>query len=46
MASSRAVTSAIRYRREGYAKRVLRNLACLSMYFLRVPTGVISRLYR
>lgn len=43
---TRAVTSAIRYRREGYTKRVTRNLACLSLYFLRVPTGVIARLYR
>ncbi len=43
---ARAVTSAIRYRREGYARRALRNMACLSLFYLRVPTGVIARLYR
>ncbi|MFM9942926.1 MAG: TIGR04283 family arsenosugar biosynthesis glycosyltransferase [Hyphomicrobiaceae bacterium] len=43
---SRAVTSAIRYRRDGYALRAARNLACLSLFYLRVPTRVISRLYR
>ena len=40
------MTSAIRYRREGYARRALRNMACLSLFYLRVPTGVIARLYR
>ena len=43
---ARAVTSAIRYRREGYARRALRNLACLSLFYMRVPAGVIARLYR
>ena len=43
---ARAVTSAIRYRRDGYAWRTLRNLACLMLYYLRVPAGVIARLYR
>lgn len=43
---ARAVTSAVRYRRDGYALRALRNLACLSLFYLRVPTGVIARLYR
>jgi rSAM/selenodomain-associated transferase 2 len=42
---SRAVTSARRYRRDGYARRMLRNLACLSLYFLRVPPRVLARLY-
>ncbi len=43
---SRAVTSAVRYRRDGYARRAMRNLACLSLFYLRVPTRVISRFYR
>jgi rSAM/selenodomain-associated transferase 2 len=43
---ARAVTSAVRYQRDGYIKRPLRNLACLSLYFLRVPPSVIARLYR
>jgi rSAM/selenodomain-associated transferase 2 len=42
---SRAMTSAARYRRDGYVLRSLRNLTCLSLYFLRVPTGVLLRLY-
>ena len=43
---ARAVTSAIRYRREGYILRTLRNLACLLLYYLRVPAGLIARIYR
>jgi rSAM/selenodomain-associated transferase 2 len=42
---SRAVTSAERYRREGYLRRSLRNALCLVLYYLRVPTDVIQRLY-
>jgi rSAM/selenodomain-associated transferase 2 len=45
MLRSRAVTSAARYRRDGYLRRGLRNLVCLTLYFLRVPTTVISRIY-
>ena len=41
----RAVTSAVRYRRDGYLSRSLRNLACLLLYFLRVPISVIARVY-
>ena len=41
-----AVTSAIRYRRDGYARRSCRNLACLCLYYARVPPRVIARLYR
>lgn len=40
-----AVTSAARYRRDGYAARGLRNLCCLALYFLGVPTRLILRLY-
>lgn len=42
---SRAVTSATRYRREGYLARVLRNWSCLTLYYLRVPAAVIQRFY-
>jgi rSAM/selenodomain-associated transferase 2 len=45
MLSARAVTSAERYRREGFVCRGLRNLTCLSLYFLRVPPRIIARLY-
>ncbi len=40
-----AVTSAERYRREGFFRRGMRNFACLVMYFLGVPPRVITRLY-
>ena len=42
---SRAVTSATRYRRDGYMLRVLRNWSCLTLYYLRVPAAVIQRIY-
>lgn len=41
----RAVTSALRYRRDGYTHRVLRNQLCLLMYFMRIPPGSIARMY-
>lgn len=44
--SVRAVTSAARYRREGYLRRGLRNLACLACYFLGVQPARLVRLYR
>jgi rSAM/selenodomain-associated transferase 2 len=37
--------SARRYRRDGYVRRVLRNLFCLSLYFAGVPVRRIARLY-
>ena len=40
-----AVTSAERFRREGYVRRSARNLLCLTLYGLRVPPHVISRIY-
>lgn len=40
-----ATTSATRYRRGGYVWRPLRNLFCLTLYFLRVPPRVILRFY-
>ena len=40
-----ALTSAARYRRAGYLRRSLRNLACLGLYFLGVPPRLLVRLY-
>ena len=45
MLHSRAVTSGVRYRNEGYVVRSLRNLGCMLLDFLRVPTRVLARLY-
>jgi rSAM/selenodomain-associated transferase 2 len=43
--NSRAITSAVRYRRGGYWLRPWRNLALLTLYFLRVPTSTLAKLY-
>ena len=43
---SRAVTSAERWRREGWTRRSARNLGCLGLYFAGVPVRHIERLYR
>jgi len=45
MLRCRAVTSAERFRRAGYARRSARNLLCVTMYSLGVPMPVIQRLY-
>ncbi len=42
---ARAVTSAVRYRRDGYARRTARNIACLGLFYLRIPARLIARLY-
>jgi rSAM/selenodomain-associated transferase 2 len=42
---TRAVTSALRYRRDGYLRRSLRNQLCLMLYFLGVPPTAIGRIY-
>jgi rSAM/selenodomain-associated transferase 2 len=42
---SRAVTSAARFRHDGYVRRSARNVVCLVLYYLRVPTQVIHRIY-
>ncbi|MEL6297964.1 MAG: TIGR04283 family arsenosugar biosynthesis glycosyltransferase [Pseudomonadota bacterium] len=42
---TRAVTSAARYHRDGYFLRASRNIACLGMYYLRVPNRFIARIY-
>lgn len=41
----RAVTSAVRYEREGYVHRPLRNLACLALWHLGVPARLLLRIY-
>lgn len=45
MLRSRAVTSAMRYKRNGYFKRMVRNISCLTLYWLNVPQRVLIRLY-
>lgn len=40
-----AVTSAARYRRDGWWLRPLRNLSVLALYFLGVPPATLRRLY-
>ena len=42
----RAITSAERYVKSGYVRRVLRNLFCLTLFFLRVSPRLIARIYR
>jgi hypothetical protein len=42
---AQAISSARRYRRDGYLRRPLRNLLCLSLYFAGVPPRRIARLY-
>ena len=43
---TRCVASARRYRQDGYLRRPLRNLLCLSLYFAGVPPARIVRFYR
>ncbi len=40
-----ALTSAARWRREGWTMRSVHNLFCLGLYFLGVPPRLIARLY-
>jgi hypothetical protein len=40
-----AVTSAQRYRTEGYFSRGFRNLGLMVLYYLRVPPRFLARLY-
>jgi hypothetical protein len=42
---ARCVSSPRRYRHEGYRRRSLRNLVCLSLYFAGVPPQRIVRFY-
>ena len=45
MLKAHAVTSAERYRSEGYIFRGARNLFCMLLYAFRVPPRVLARLY-
>ncbi|MBM3558464.1 MAG: glycosyltransferase [Alphaproteobacteria bacterium] len=40
-----AITSAERWRRQGYLRRSARNLACLALWHMGVPARAIARLY-
>ncbi|MBL4756608.1 MAG: TIGR04283 family arsenosugar biosynthesis glycosyltransferase [Rhizobiales bacterium] len=42
---ARATSSAIRYERDGYFRRSLKNIFCVSLYFARVPIATIKRIY-
>jgi hypothetical protein len=42
---ARCVSSAARYRRDGYVRRPLRNLVCVSLYFAGVSPDRIVKLY-
>ena len=41
-----ALTSAARWRREGYLARSARNLLCLGLWFVGVPPRILARIYR
>lgn len=45
MLRTAALTSPHRYIRDGFLVRSLRNLFCLTLYYLRVPPRVIARMY-
>ncbi len=45
MLESPAITSPERYKRDGYARRTLRNLMCLGCYFGGVPAERIAAIY-
>jgi hypothetical protein len=40
-----AITSAVKWQHQGWCRRSLRNLACLTLYFAGVPPRLIARLY-
>jgi rSAM/selenodomain-associated transferase 2 len=42
---SRALTSSLPYRRDGYLRRAARTQACLALYHCRVPVQRFARLY-
>jgi rSAM/selenodomain-associated transferase 2 len=46
MLPATAITSAAKYRRDGYVVRPLRNLLCLGLYAAGVPPRYITSLYR
>ncbi len=44
--NAQAITSADKYRHDGYLFRPLKNILCLSLYFLGMPTRIIAKIYR
>ena len=42
---SEALTSATRFRRDGYLRRVMRNQMCLALYYMRVSPERLAELY-
>jgi hypothetical protein len=40
-----AITSAEKWQRQGWYRRSLRNLFCLTLYFAGLPLRLIARLY-
>ncbi len=40
-----AITSAVRWQRDGYLRRSARNLTCLGLYYIGVSPGIIARIY-
>ena len=42
---TKALTAPVRYQREGYGVRILKNLTCLSAYYLGVPPEKIVKFY-
>lgn len=46
MLDAPALTSARRYRQDGYLGRPLRNALCLGLYYLGLPPRFIARVYR
>lgn len=45
MLRARAMTSAARYRREGYARRIARNQLCLALHLAHIAPTRINRIY-
>lgn len=45
MLRAAAVTSPERYLKKGYLARMARNALCICLYYLRVPTSLIARIY-
>jgi len=42
---AKAVTSAVRYERDGWTMRPLRNLSCLALFLAGMPATAVARLY-
>ncbi len=42
---NKAITNAARFNSDGYLFRMIKNVTCLMMYYLRIPNRIIQRLY-